>query len=295
MIHHERYLTLAARQLSEGLSRDEEAELDAHLATCRSCRGIAAGMRRDDILLRGELGAVAVAPRVRQRVLDEAYGRRRFDPRIVLALAATLLLATIGLPLIAGGLLRQAEPSPSEPAILSPDSSASATVSPSPGPSLSLAPSPSASSLPSLSAPPRASPGPGPFVAAHYTYNQAAPRRDTISARNPDDPVGEWTRTQPPVGGSVFAGPVTCLVIEGRDAWLAGPAEIVPPDRDWVVGAFVHLHDGGPDGEGDRAILWLNNRGETLTLLEGWCRDKFVPGGPYPLTSGDIVVGTDSP
>ena len=97
MNDHETYLLLAAKQVGEGLTPSEEAELDAHLATCPSCRSFTAGMRRDDILLRGQLGEVAVAPRVRQRVLDEAYGqRRRFDPRIVLALAATLLLGTIG-------------------------------------------------------------------------------------------------------------------------------------------------------------------------------------------------------
>jgi hypothetical protein len=24
--------------------------------------------------------------------------------------------------------------------------------------------------------------------------------------------------------------------------------------------------------------------------MEGWCQNQFIPGGPFPLTSGDIVV-----
>jgi hypothetical protein len=24
--------------------------------------------------------------------------------------------------------------------------------------------------------------------------------------------------------------------------------------------------------------------------MEGWCQTRFIPGGPFPLTSGDIVV-----
>ncbi len=280
MTDHERWLVLASRQLNDGLSRDEEAELDAHLATCRSCRELTAGMRRDDILLRGELGDVAVAPRVRQRVLDEAAGKRRVDYRVVLALAATLLLASMTV-LVVGGI-PPSVPSPSIAIVTSPSAGpTAASDSPSIEPSDSL--------VPSLSAPPTPSPGSGPFVAAHYTYEEAAPRRDTIFATDPDNPTGEWTRTQPPIGGNVFAGPVTCFVIDGPDAWLAGPADTVP-DGSHVVAAFIRLHDGGPNGRGDRAILWLNNRGETLALLEGWCRSKFTPGGPFPLLSGDIVV-----
>ena len=288
MTDHETYLLLAAKQISESLTTSEEAELDAHLATCPSCRSFTAAMRRDDILLRGQLGEVAVAPRVRQRVMEEAAGRRRFDPRLILALAATLLVASIGIPLIAGSF-RQAGPTPQ--AIASVESAAptaSAIVS---DPS-----SPPSTPEPSVSLPPTPSPGTGPFVAAAYTYDEGAPRRDSVAAHfEGGSPVGEWTRTQPPIDGSTWAGPVTCLMIDGNDAWLAGPATTSADPT--TVAAFVHLHDGGPDGEGDMAILWRSNAGQTLTTLEGWCRLKFVPGGPFPITSGDIVVddGNASP
>jgi hypothetical protein len=288
MTDHETYLLLAARQINEGLTPSQEADLDAHLATCPSCRTFIAGMRRDDILLRGQLGEVAVAPRVRQRVLDEAYGnRRRFDPRIILALAATLLLASIGIPLIVGS--QRSSPAP---IAIATEATPSPTPSSSPSPSGSPPSSPEPSV--SLSLPPTPPPGSGAFVAAHYVYNEQVPRRDTISARfdAAGDPTGEWTRTIPAPRGTPFAGPVTCLVIEGNKAWLAGPATTTDGTRD---SAYVHLVDGGPGGADDRAIMWMNNPGESLQLLEGWCRDKFVPDGPFPLTNGEIEIDDGSP
>ena len=84
MTDHETFLLLAAKQIGEPLSSEEQADLDAHLASCATCRSIAAGMRRDDIRMRAELGAAKVSPRVRRRVLDEAAGRWRIDPRLIL-------------------------------------------------------------------------------------------------------------------------------------------------------------------------------------------------------------------
>ena len=283
MMDHETFLLLAAKQIREVLPAAEELELERHLATCPSCRSVAAAMRRDDILLRGQLGEVSVSPRVRQRVFDEASGARRFDWRILLALAATLLLATIAVPLIAGGRLAA---SPSPPAV---------ATSASPTPAPSVAPSPStASTLPSpstASIPPSASPGPARFVAGAYTYGEPGTRRDAVSAHfDQGEPAGEWSRTIPATSaGDSYGGPITCLVISGSDAWLAGPATTAT-DGSTDRAAFLHLHDGGPNGRGDEAILWLSNRGETLTTMQGWCQNRFVPGGPFPLTSGDIVV-----
>jgi hypothetical protein len=34
----------------------------------------------------------------------------------------------------------------------------------------------------------------------------------------------------------------------------------------------------------------MTTQGQTLRTMEEWCRRKFVPADPYPLTSGDIVV-----
>ena len=93
MTDHETFLLLAAKQISEPLSTEEQARLEAHTAICPTCRSTAAAMRRDDIRLRAEVGVAAVSPRVRRRVLDEAAGRRRIDPRIVLGLAASAMIS----------------------------------------------------------------------------------------------------------------------------------------------------------------------------------------------------------
>ena len=103
MKDHESFLLLAAKQISERLSEEEEAALTDHIASCPSCRATMNAMRRDDILLRGELAATSVSPRVRRRVLEEAAGVRRFDWRVPLAIAATLLVAAAGVPLLVGG------------------------------------------------------------------------------------------------------------------------------------------------------------------------------------------------
>jgi hypothetical protein len=275
MIDHETFLLLAAKQLGEPLTDTEEAALQAHLASCPSCRATTVAMRRDDILLRGEIGAAAASPRVRRRVLDEASGVRRFDPRIVLALAATLLLASIGIPLLAGG--RWADPT-------APTQSVAQVAPP-----VSASPSPIATASSSPSAP--SSLGNGPYVAGAYVYGTTPPKRDTIAVRlEGTRPVGEWSRTMPATGkGDVYSGPITCLVIDGKEAWIAGRATTATNGtRNRAV--FIHVVDGGPKGAGDLAFLLLNVQGQTLATMEEWCQRKFVPADPYPLVSGDIVV-----
>ena len=104
MNDHETFLLLAAKRLDQALTSEEETLLEAHLASCPSCRAIAAGMRRDDLRLRASLTPVPVPRRVRDRVLAEASGRRVVGLRTALLLAAALALGLIGAPLIAGGL-----------------------------------------------------------------------------------------------------------------------------------------------------------------------------------------------
>jgi hypothetical protein len=86
---------------------------------------------------------------------------------------------------------------------------------------------------------------------------------------------------------------VTCLVIDGNEAWLAGPSTTDTVGNTPAV--FIHLVDGGPAGDGDEAILWRANTSQTVETMEGWCQTKFVPDGPFPITSGDIVVDDGSP
>ena len=284
MNDHETYLLLAAKRVNERLGSEEEAALEEHLARCPSCRATAAGMRRDDIILRAALQPVAVSPRVRERVLEEAAGGRRLAAgRVALLLVATLVIAAIGVPLITG-TLRPPEASGTPSAIATVPPSASLPPSPTPASSVSVSPSVSAESA-------QPSPADAGFVNGAYTYNEPNARRDAISAHFEDGrPVGAWSRIVPPTGQSDhFGGPITCLVIMGNEAWMAGPATTAT-DGSKDVAAFIHVHDGGPNGKGDRAVLWLSRPGQTLTLLEGWCRTRYVPAGPFPLNTGDLEV-----
>jgi hypothetical protein len=287
MTDHETFVLLAAKQISEPLSAQEQADLDGHLASCPGCRSTAAGMRRDDIRLRAELGDAKVSPRVRRRVLDEAAGRRRIDPRLVLGLAAALAVVAIGVPLLAGGGLvgdpSQPVPTPS-----------SAVTAPSTPPARTPTPSPSTTVVSPSAVAPGVSPSPspsGPFVLGNYVYGTAPPRRDTLAARFEDGrPVGEWSRRTPATGDSsiFYGGPVTCLVISGSDAWLAGPATTATGGSDHA--AFIHVTDGGPDGEGDTAFLWLTTEGQTIVTMTEWCERRFIPADGLTLTTGDVVV-----
>jgi hypothetical protein len=282
MNDHETFLLLAAKQLSERLSTSEEAALTAHLSGCPSCRAMLVAMRRDDILLRGELGPAIVSPRVRRRVLDEATSGRRFDWRPILGLAAALLVAAVGVPLLAGGPSSDVpSQTPSPASILPSPSLAQASEL------ASASPSPPTSPIPASEPP---APSDGPYVTGAYVYGTGVPRRDTIAAHFEGTPVGEWSRTIPATGeGDFFGGPITCLVIQGNEAWIAGRATTATDGtKDGAV--FIHVVDGGPAGAGDLAFLVQNTQAQTLTTMEEWCRRKFVPAAPYPLTIGDITV-----
>ncbi len=284
MKDHESFLLLAAKQISERLSEEEEAALTDHIASCPSCRATMNAMRRDDILLRGELAATSVSPRVRRRVLEEAAGVRRFDWRVPLAIAATLLVAAAGVPLLVGGWrIESASPVPTLESVV---------------PSASLAlPSPSVSDPPAPSGSPSTSPhDAGSHVDGAYVYGETPPKRDTIAVRFEDGrPVGEWSRREPAAGAATFyGGPITCLIIDGRDAWMAGPAQTAT-DGSTDRAAMVYVHDGGADGDGDLVVLWLSTPGQTITTMEQWCERRRIPAGPYPLTSGDVTVTDAGP
>ena len=287
MTDHETFVLLAAKQISEPLSAEEQADLDGHLASCATCRSIAAGMRRDDIRMRAELGPANVSPRVRRRVLDEAAGRRGIDPRLVLGLAAALAVAAIGVPLFAGALL-VTDSSPSMPR------PSAAVTAPSTPPARTPSSSPSFPVVTPSAVAAGSSPSPsisGPFVVGNYVYGTAPPRRDTLAARFEDgEPVGEWSRRTPATGDSstFYGGPVTCLVISGSEAWLAGPTTTATDGSERA--AFIHVTDDGPDGEGDTAFLWLTTAGQTIVTMTDWCERRFIPADGLPLTTGDVVV-----
>lgn len=423
MTDHEPFLTLAARELHEDLSASEAAELREHVAACPACRALVADLRRDDARLRAVLVADdTVAPRVRRRIVDEAAGKRRIDPRLALAIAAALILAIVGLASVFVGAPGPAVPPTTPPASAAPTSSAAPTPSESPGLGGSHAPSNEASALPTAQAtlsgvytyavfggPGRGvsitaqdfgsavtgrwslwhigtNPGQtdgavtclvvrgrdafaygeaddggasaffwvhdggdtsadraitwvqdpgepaaelegwcrnagagyaqvqpvplttgdvivesadsavglaaGPSVngAYSYTVGSGSTRRDSVAARlEGERAAGEWSQMIPASGGVSIGGPVTCLVIDGHDAWLAGPATTA---SDGSVGrsALVYVHDGGPGPDDDTAVLRMNDPGQTLTTMEGWCESQFIPAEPFPLDDGNVTV-----
>ena len=133
-------------------------------------------------------------------------------------------------------------------------------------------------------------------MVGNYVYGTTPPRRDTLAAHFEEGrTVGEWSRRSPATGDNsdFFAGPVTCLVISGSDAWLAGPATTATDGE--TVAAFIHVTDGGPDGEGDTAFLWQAKGGQTLVTMTEWCETRFIPADGLPLTTGDVLIRDGQP
>ena len=120
MTDHERVQILAGREIHDGLAVDEADELQLHLASCRSCRLFAAGIRRDEARLRAELVEAVVAPRVRRNVLDAAGGRRRTNLRLAAAVTAVLVIGIVGIPVLIGRINPGPGSSPSPILVSSP-------------------------------------------------------------------------------------------------------------------------------------------------------------------------------
>jgi hypothetical protein len=100
MTDHDAILLLAAESVDARLDPADAATLDAHLATCPSCRASVAGLVRDHARLR-TLEPAPVPERVRATVVAAARSRRRFDAR-PLAVAAVLLVG--GLAAVVAGV-----------------------------------------------------------------------------------------------------------------------------------------------------------------------------------------------
>lgn len=125
------------------------------------------------------------------------------------------------------------------------------------------------------------------IVAGHYTYfvEPGNLREVTVTAHGTDPVTGTWSWTQVPSGWHL-SGPVTCLVVDGPDAWMAGPST----DGN---AAFLWVHDGGsPGSRGDTAVTWIADPGETLEDMEELCETQSSPLGleRFPVESGNLVV-----
>jgi hypothetical protein len=270
MIDHERFRLLAAGNVDGRLTADEVRDLEAHLATCPICRAEAARLRRDNLQLVAALADVPVAARVRPAVAAAAQGRRRSNAWLFAGAAALLIVALAATAVFVGS--RQ-PPAPSP--------------SPSRAPTASPTPSASPTSAASASAPAITVNG-----AYAYSVNPSAHRRDSIAVRGGDPPTGTWSRLIPD-SGAFLGGPVTCLVVDGSDAWMAGPAT---EKSEGVVGtaALLYVHDSGEaGGTADTAVTWITDPGQTIETMEGWCAAKYIPAGPYELEEGDIIIRSE--
>jgi hypothetical protein len=122
-----------------------------------------------------------------------------------------------------------------------------------------------------------------------YTYTTTGPRSVSLDAHGSDPVKGTWT-----LASGARSGPVTCLVVQGADAFIYGP-----PAAGGDRAAFFWVHDEGTPGTaGDMAVTWVQDLpGEvrnpyTRAEMEDWCRnagDGF-PAGLYPLDSGNLTV-----
>jgi len=120
------------------------------------------------------------------------------------------------------------------------------------------------------------------LAAGSFTYHPfggPAVRMGSIAgiATNPARGTWQWQNRK---------GPIACLVIDGSDAWLAGPGTTGPD-----TGVFIHVHDGGnPGGGDDMAIAWCQDPGQPLDELLGWCETKSEDVPLFPMDRGDVTV-----
>ena len=152
--------------------------------------------------------------------------------------------------------------------------------------------------------------GPDAKVTGTYTYFVLGdPNNDrlvSVDSKGKDPVKGVWSWTQLPAAGLSASGLATCVVVDGPDAWVAGPTT-----QGYGVAAFLWVHDGGlPKGAGDSAVTWIADPGvQTLTDMETLCAHEatvFTQAAMealglvyeptmegltrFPVESGDLVV-----
>lgn len=120
--------------------------------------------------------------------------------------------------------------------------------------------------------------GPVDKVQGRYTYaiggDEGNQRLVSVNAQGTTRVTGTWSREQLVPDGSSARGSVSCLVVDGPDAWVAGP--VTRGTEPLGVAAFLWVHDGGlPHGEGDMATTWIADLGvQTLADMEALCQAK---------------------
>ena len=182
---HDEYLELLAASIDFGLTEEEVARLNYHLASCPECRRAATE-------LRGQAAAIAttpiapLAPARSEQILRAALRKPAARPRWGMLAVAALLATLAGGVAFAGVRLINNDPAPSEPP---PSQVAEASFPPSERPSRSRS-----IPVPSL-------PAEGPRVTPNPGDDEPPPPADPAEARIPaavhnrprDDPRGART------------------------------------------------------------------------------------------------------
>jgi hypothetical protein len=123
---------------------------------------------------------------------------------------------------------------------------------------------------------------PGGFAVGRFQYHpfdRPALRTGSIAATTSGPGLGKWQWQD-------RRGPITCLVIEGSDAWLAGPGTTGPD-----TGVWIHVHDGGnPGTDDDMATAWGQDPGQPLEELRNWCETQSDAVPLFPVVSGNVTV-----
>ena len=137
---------------------------------------------------------------------------------------------------------------------------------------------------------------PVPKVTGGYNYvvfEGSEPRSVSVQAQGSDTVKGRWLFER-----GRLSGPVTCLNVQGDEAFMFGPGTV------GGRGAFLWVRDGGsPGGADDEAITWIQDLPgdelppgldpQTLEEMEGWCLnagDGYPGIGPVPLISGNLTI-----
>ena len=136
-----------------------------------------------------------------------------------------------------------------------------------------------------------------PKLTGGFTYDAvddpSQARSVTVGAQGTDGNVkGTFTWTRP---SGTYGGPITCLQVDGSDAWFAGPVTSAPRrGSEGFPAVFAYVHDGGtPGSAGDYAFVWGADPGQTLSDMETLCAgmDTYLFGlWPFAVVAGDLKV-----
>ena len=125
-------------------------------------------------------------------------------------------------------------------------------------------------------------------VTGTYGYTSiSGPKAVSLDAHAGVPVRGTWQFTNL-ASGDELAGPVSCLRIDGEDAWLAGP----PTTGE--AGVFIYVHDGGRGGGDDQAITWIQDPGQPFEELQGWCESGATHVERSELDFGNLTIHAGS-